>query len=605
MRRALVLIGVSRTGGNLDELKSIGSSFREMRAWAKEQGFDDSQIHEISDLNGKIVHLSDIADVIQALDDSPTPPDQLVVYFNGHGVLNSFGDMWLLSRAPNQNTEAVNVGSSVGAAYYRYFKHVVLISDACRLRPEDKQFNSVQGASIFQNAVEEGEANFVDRFFASTVGTPALEVNINNEPSSIYTLQLSEFLRGSEPSILETLRPPDALPKVLRSFPLKKALSTAVRARLKKNGYTQNVHPDAILNSDPTLWLSTFDHDPPPISNAIEPPGKSTMVTTREDTEYIVTRPEAFTIPDVSMPPSDRFQEQLEGALSTSRGSTSSTVMEASSWIPEGLHFETSCGFYLSGAQAINAKLSGEGKIDHIDGEFVRVFAAEPQLGLVTLKDQSGLLLPVIPEHIGFVRFVEGRVEDIAYEPSANFGNDYVRQEARYARFSPNAKVIRGVRETIASAVSTGNLLLAVLSQAQIRQVVDIATYSDEDVDAMLLVLLGYACVASGKQEWLSKLCDLCINRLRFLPFDLKLLAEVGPFRQHVTSEGILPPFPLVSQGWSFLSKTGARFREQTLDLQNQVLSSPWTVLNRTGVAICKRYVDEQEENKEAPVVVA
>ncbi len=601
MRRALVLIGVSRTGGDLDELKSIGSSFREMRAWAKEQGFEDSQIHEISDLNGKSVHLSDIADVIQALDDSQIPPDQLVVYFNGHGVLNAFGDMWLLSKAPNQSTEAVNVGSSVGAAYYRYFKHVVLISDACRLRPEDKQFNSVQGASIFQNALEEGQANFVDRFFASTVGTPALEVDINNEPSSIYTLQLSEFLRGSEPSILETLRPPDALPKVLRPFPLKKALSTAVRARLKKNGYTQNVHPDAILNSDPALWLSTFDHDPPPISNAIESSGKSTMVTVREDSaEYIIAPTEAFRKPDVSMPPSDRFQQRLNGALSASGADAISFVNEPQPWIPKGFHFETSCGFYLSGAQAIHAKLSGRGKIYGINGELVRFVATEPQLGLITLQDGSGLLLPVIPDHIGFVRFVEGRIEDIAYEPSANVGDNYVRQQARYARFSPDARVVRGVRETIASAASTGNLLLAVLSQAQIRRVVDIATYSDEDVDAMLLVLVGYACVASGKQEWLPRLCDLCVKRLKFLPFDLKLLAEVGPFRQRVTSKGILPPFPLVSQGWSFLSRAGARFRKQTLDLQNQVLPSPWTVLNPTGVAICERYIDEEQDDNVA-----
>ena len=63
IRRSLVLIGVSRTGGNLDELKSIESSFQEMRTWAEEQGFDKSQIHEISDLKGGTVHLSDIVDV--------------------------------------------------------------------------------------------------------------------------------------------------------------------------------------------------------------------------------------------------------------------------------------------------------------------------------------------------------------------------------------------------------------------------------------------------------------------------------------------------------------------------------------------------------------
>jgi hypothetical protein len=133
--------------------------------------------------------------------------------------------------------------------------------------------------------------------------------------------------------------------------------------------------------------------------------------------------------------------------------------------------------------------------------------------------------------------------------------------------------------------------------------VIDIAKYSDEDVDVMLLVLVGYSCVASGKQEWLPELCDLCVNRLKFLPFDLKMLSEVGPFRQRVASTKILPPFPLVSLGWSFLSRASALFREKTTELRNQILPSPWTVLSPTGVAICRRYVEEQEEDREAPAM--
>jgi hypothetical protein len=602
MRRALVLIGVSRTGGKLDELKSIESSFRQMRAWAEEQGFD-REIYEISDLKGGVVRLSDIAELIQRLDDSSTPPDQLVVYFNGHGVRNGSGDLWLLSKAPNQAKEAVNLFSCLAGAYYRYFKHVVLIGDACRVHPDDKQFNSVEGASIFQNGTEDGNANSVDIFFASTVGTAALEVDINKEPTSIYTLQLSEFLRGSEPSILETLHPPDVLPKVVRSGPLKKALPTAVRARLRKYGITQNVRPDAILTSDPVLWLSTFDHDPLPIGSSIDSLGKSmTIPPTEGPKSDIPPQPGAPKIHDAPVAPSDKFQQQLEAALSASQSDAISVGEEPQSWIPEGFHFETSCGFHLSGAQAIDAKVSGEGKIS-VNGELVRIRASDPQLCLITLQDQSGLLLPVIPDHIGFVRFREGSVEDMAYEPSANFGANYERQETRYKRFSPNATVIRGVRETLASAAWTGNLLLAVLSHNQIREAIDIAKYSDNDVDAMLLVLLGYGCVASGKQEWLPELCELCLDRLKFLPFDLKLLTEVGPFRRRVASQETLPPFPLLRQGWSLLSSTGALFREQTTELRDQILPSPWTVLSPTGIVICKRYIQEEEKGEKSPAV--
>lgn len=107
MRRALVLIGVSQTGGDLVKLESIESSFRDMRQWAEEQSFN--QIIEISDLSGNTVYLKDISECIEKLDSSPRPPDQLVVYFNGHGLHNAGGDLWLLSKAPNQPTEAVNL----------------------------------------------------------------------------------------------------------------------------------------------------------------------------------------------------------------------------------------------------------------------------------------------------------------------------------------------------------------------------------------------------------------------------------------------------------------------------------------------------------------
>jgi hypothetical protein len=237
-----------------------------------------------------------------------------------------------------------------------------------------------------------------------------------------------------------------------------------------------------------------------------------------------------------------------------------------------------------------------------VEGELIRVVTAIPQLALITLEDQTGVLLPVIPDHIGFIRFREGVIEDIAYEPSANYGPDYVRQEARYARFSPNKGLIRGVREVLATAVWTGNLLIAAVSDEQIGRIVEIAKYADEEVDPMLLVLLGYACVTSGKQKWLPELCNLCIERLKFLPFDLKLLTELSPYRRRVATEETFPPFPLIGLGWTLLSRTSGLFREETILLRDEVTASPWTVLTPTGVAICKRYVHQEEKGKAVAV---
>ncbi len=614
MRRTLILIGVGQTGGGLVKLESIASSFRDMKQWADEQKFD--QLFEISDLSGTPVYLKDISECIEKLDSSPRPPDQLVVYFNGHGLHNAGGDLWLLSKAPNQSSEAVNLFSSVFAAYYRNFKHVVLITDACRVPPTNLQFANVVGGSIFPNASTDGDSKAVDQFFAATLGDPALEVDLQNVPCSIYTLQLTEFLRGMEPALLEMMHAPDALPKVVRPRPLREALKTAVRARLIKNGYQQNTKPDAILSSDPGVWLSTFDQDPPyssssqllrnvmtglpnigsadsgrtvhPIAPAVEPPPISRGIP--EPQMAAESAPQAAPI---SLTRSAEFQVQLTTALRPDM-ETLYLYQQPQPWIPDGFHYETSCGFLLKGAESVQARLSGPGNVFSDQGSWVRFEINEPRLALVKLTDGSGFLLPAIPGHIGFIEFDRDSIQSIAYEPSANYGAGYERQFGRYATFSKNSRVIREVRDTFSSAASSGDLRLAVLSDAEMDDAMSVAAYSDEDVDLMLLVLLGYSCAASGKSEHLQALCEACLTRLGFLAFDLYLLAEAGPLRdRYRTGVRLLPPFPLAAQGWAMLPMAPHETQEELAGMHELTFASPWTLLKPDGVELCKRYIEE------------
>lgn len=602
MKRMLILVGVGQTGGDLVKLKSIESSFRDMKKWADDQRFD--KIFEISDLAGNPVYLKDISECIENLDNLPHPPEQLVVYFNGHGLHNAGGDLWLLSKAPNQPTEAVNLYSSVVAAYYRNFKHVVLITDACRVPPTNLKFANVTGGSIFQNTDTDGESKAVDQFFAATIGDPAIEVDIRGVPCSIYTSQLADFLRGMEPTLLEMMHAPDALPKVVRPRPLKEALKTAVRARLIKNSINQNTKPDAILSSDPTVWLSSFDQDPPVSSHwqgqppadvmrypetvaAPTAPPRITRGTTALDVRKDDGEPVAMARG------SSELQLQLKTAL-RSDVPTTFAYGAHEPWIPEGFHFETSCGFLLNGAESVQAKLNGPGTVYSDQGMWVRFDISEPRLALVTLRDGSGFFLPAIPGHVGFIEFAGSSIHKVAYEPSANYGENYQVQEARYRKFSEKSRTIRDVRETFSSAASSGDLRLAVLSNDEMNDAMSIAAYSDEDVDLILLVLLGYSCAASGKYKELIALCDACQNRLGFLAFDLYLLAMASPAREKLPLKpNVLPPFPIAAQGWAMLGMAPPEIQKELAQLQDTTLASPWTLLNSKGVEFCKRYVQE------------
>lgn len=162
--------------------------------------------------------------------------DQLVVYFAGHGVNIRYGEYWLLSGAPEDTQEAVNVEGSVVLARQSAIPHVVMISDACRTAAEGLQVQYVTGSEIFRNDGPGGPEQCVDLFFASIVGKPALEVRDPADSMkayrALYTDALVDGLRGKAEPPLERA----AGKGLVRPRPLKRYLSTDVARRRPRIG---------------------------------------------------------------------------------------------------------------------------------------------------------------------------------------------------------------------------------------------------------------------------------------------------------------------------------------------------------------------------------
>jgi hypothetical protein len=136
---------------------------------------------------------------------------QLIVYFAGHGVNNNQSEYWLLSGAPTNPNEAINVAGSALLAQRSGIPHVVIISDAisdaCRTAPEGIHAQGVTGSLMFPNQpLRPGPADFVDQFFACLLGDPAHEIRDPNDASrvfrSIYTEVLVESLNGEHREML-------------------------------------------------------------------------------------------------------------------------------------------------------------------------------------------------------------------------------------------------------------------------------------------------------------------------------------------------------------------------------------------------------------------
>src|SRR5882672_1035312 len=145
MKRAAVLIGVNKTG-HLPRLHDAVSSAKRMQSWAFNQDMSTDCVILLTDEDRPLA-IKSIKDAIKGLVDKATI-QQLFVYFAGHGVNIGFNEYWLLSEAPLDPQEAVNVSGSNELARHCGIPHVIFFSDACRTAAEGIQAQAVRGSEI-------------------------------------------------------------------------------------------------------------------------------------------------------------------------------------------------------------------------------------------------------------------------------------------------------------------------------------------------------------------------------------------------------------------------------------------------------------------------
>jgi hypothetical protein len=161
LERAAILIGVKKTGG-LDTLRAVGSGIEAIWKWADSQRAEGMHsiavLSDANDANGKesnqpvlkkvtAQHVKDA--VNEALD---AGIEKLLLYFAGHGANVRYSEYWLLSGAPEDANEAVNVQGSAFAARQSGIPHVIFISDACRTAAASIQSQAVEGSIVFPDA---------------------------------------------------------------------------------------------------------------------------------------------------------------------------------------------------------------------------------------------------------------------------------------------------------------------------------------------------------------------------------------------------------------------------------------------------------------------
>ena len=554
MQRAALVIGVNRTG-NLPALQAAVSSARLVEQWARAQAFD--QVIALYDDNAPVT-VRDIKTAIKRIIE-PGVVEQLLIYFSGHGVNLRYSEYWLLSGAPDDTQEAVNVDGSVVLARRAGVSHVALISDACRTAAEGIQAQFVTGSEIFPNTGGGGAERPVDLFFATTLGAPSLEVKTPNDAvarfKALYTEALVDALSGLAPQCLEDIVEASGPFQVVRPWPLRQYLETEVPRRLVRAAVPLTVFqtPDARITSPPATWLSRLQKPAAQAAGAPsdEPPSPGLESLTHDRATIPGSRP-----------------EQAEAISRSAREMLANEARERAQ--PFGrTHFETRCGFKLRGT-TFRSCFAASDRVHVAEPDSVRADVPGPASVVLRFEDGTGAILPAIPDFICGLTVKDGELVDVIYEPSDT--------SWRWSEFQRRLSEVRALRAQIAAAARFGVFRLEGHNAAAVAAQMQVI----KGIDPTMAIYAAYAYNGLQQLDRIKEMEMYLWQDLNLRFFDIALLA--GELSGSTLGAGVFPPVPMLSQGWALLRAYGVQLPAALGGLPRCLASSFWTLFDSTGV---------------------
>ena len=523
MKKCAVVIGVDRTRG-LPALSAAAAGAREFAGWAEQQGL---QVALLTDADGGSVALRDVKKAVRGFVEARTF-SQMLVFFAGHGLLRGPDyELWLLSDAPEDPDEAVNVAGSIWNARNAGLPHLVFISDTCRSRPDTMRLSQVSGGILFPSADPQPPRPAVDVFYATLPGDPALEAPVGESAANyrgLFTHCLLKGLRGEVArAIVSTGRPPTQRHAV-GAWELKAYLEEAVPELAASISVALQQNPEIRVESHPPLALAEVERVPEDDDSlAFSPP----TAKQRDPLRSLRARGE-----DLS-----RAVASIQEAQGRERGAMRTGFMVVGAAVARAIVGGGRCEvFDAAGVAAI--------RVEDAAGEVVAEGGGEAAPGrtlLVQLAHGSGAALAVLPGMIGTVVVEGGRVVTVDYSPASGTAKSAAGlcgQELEDRRAFVAVAARNGVFQLGRDGGRFGGVFLRGLKA----------------LDPTLGLYAAYAYAQAGDFAGI----DAIYTHLRREPepvlFDVALLAG------RPTSAGAVAPFcPVLTQGWGLLGEEPAR----------------------------------------------
>jgi hypothetical protein len=580
----VVSIGVNRAG-TLTPLKAAVKGARDFAAWAGEQGCTTKVLAD--DANSKVT-VSGIFDAVQEFVDAGTY-DQVIVYFSGHGILTAPGaEFWLLSGAPTNPNEAVNLSRSVEEARNAGIPHVVFVSDACRSSVTGPPLSGVIGGVIFPSRAIGPQRAEVDVFYATRPGDPAYEAPLakaTQDYRGLFTERLMQTVRAPDAAMIEAV--PDAAGDVfvVTSRKLKPHLEALVQADAGAVDVRLRQTPELRVETALPKFFATVAAPPsrprapmpaPPAPSPAPPP------------------PPPATLDDALAELHDRHFRAGPGtarAIAAGLADRSGLAGEMRDLIDlrGRAHFETSTGFSVHGAKPVDAfALHWKADPPFQEGSptwHVRLHDrnGRGRSSSLVLRFESGgatagVALAVLPDFIGSVVVQDGRVVSVSYAPSANTW--------RFAEYQARAKELEEMKAFAAVAARNGRFQVeqeeAGALANRIRQ--------GKSLEPTLGLYASYAYAQVGRRKDVESVFGYMVDDPEEpVPFDVVMLATLGRKAPDPRAQGRYAPFaPMLSQGWALLMPKDPLHLPIHEKLRPHLVPSLWTTLDREGAELAR-----------------
>ncbi|MEV0292139.1 caspase family protein [Nocardia sp. NPDC050710] len=580
-RRAAICIGVDVVSP-LTPLRAAASGASTVAGWAERQGCD-VVLH--TDIQGGAHRNVTRRQILQSIGDfvDKRVYSQLIVYFAGHGVLMAPGaEVWLLSEAGTDSTEAVNALLSAEHARRAGIPHVVLISDACRSYVNGPPFFGLTGGSIFPQAGSSADSAELDIYFGTAPGNPAYEVKAQPGDSyGVFTRCLLDLLTdppGEAVEYIELGRSKASEKLVRQSLPvvtsrrLKRPLIEAVRESSARLDPLFDQRPEIRVETDLPQYIAALD-----VAAESAPPRRTTPDTGSARTD------------DSNPTQLSSLPESAQNLCETSRAADELASRQVdhhgSAWI-------VARGARIDAVEAVGWEIAEQHHSRGVHAvELIPAFghAFHPASAVLRFEDGTGTVVGIEPNMSMAVYVDGGRIA----------GMDYRRRDEYYRRqFSPNANELsnefRDQYLAFANSESQNGRIDILLDDRLFRQATDSGPWGHSTAgtgDVILGTLRGYA---EAERGTFDPAHYFEAARSGVISFDIALLAS--QMRPHGTvdmgrevlgalaSHRIYPFTPLSTRGWLLLDESGPLWRPYHRDLARHLIPALWTTLDNDGV---------------------